>query len=73
VNGSLAWGSPDALAFTQRGLNHWLRAAWPAFSHSLSLQFMGFSTRDARAGVLAATEKRDPEFGAGCSDEAQRS
>jgi hypothetical protein len=37
------------------------------------LDFMGFSTPDARKRVLAAPDKRDPEFGAGCGDEARRS
>jgi enoyl-CoA hydratase len=58
----LATGSPTALGFTKRALNHWLRAAWPAFEHSLSLEFMGFGYQDAREGVAALREKRSPLF-----------
>src|SRR5690348_15240841 len=29
IAGRLAGGSADALAFTKRSINHWLRAAWP--------------------------------------------
>jgi enoyl-CoA hydratase len=50
------------LGFTKRALNHWLRAAWPAFEHSLSLEFMGFGYQDAREGVAALREKRSPLF-----------
>ena len=59
---TLAQGSPTALAFTKRSLNHWLRAAWPAFEHSLALEILGFSDADAREGVQAAHEKRAPQF-----------
>ena len=60
----LAAGSPTALAFTKRSLNHWLRAAWPAFEHSLALEMLGFAGRDAREGLAALNEKRAPKFGA---------
>lgn len=60
----LAAGSPSALAFTKRTLNHWLRAAWPAFEHSLALEIMGFAGPDAREGIAAVGEKRAPKFGA---------
>lgn len=59
---SLAAGSPTALAFTKRSLNHWLRAAWPAFEHSLSLEILGFAGADAREGLAALNEKRTPRF-----------
>jgi enoyl-CoA hydratase len=59
----LAQGSPTALAFTKRSLNHWLRAAWPAFEHSLALEVIGFASRDAREGLAALNEKRAPRFG----------
>jgi enoyl-CoA hydratase len=58
----LAAGSATALAFTKRSLNHWLRAAWPAFEHSLALEIMGFAGADAREGLAALTEKRAPRF-----------
>jgi enoyl-CoA hydratase len=59
----LVAGSPTALAFTKRSLNHWLRAAWPAFEHSLALEMLGFAGADAREGLAALTEKRAPRFG----------
>lgn len=58
----LACGSPSALGFTKRTLNHWLRAAWPAFEHSLALEFMGFAGSEAREGLQAFKEKRPPQF-----------
>jgi len=61
---TLAAGSPTALAFTKRSLNHWLRAAWPAFEHSLALEMLGFAGADAREGFAALNEKRTPNFGA---------
>lgn len=63
VAGTLAAGSPTALAFTKRSLNHWLRAAWPAFEHSLALEMLGFAGSDAREGFAALSEKRAPRFG----------
>ena len=60
---TLAAASPSALAFTKRSLNHWLRAAWPAFEHSLALEILGFCSADAREGVQAAQQKRPPQFG----------
>ena len=59
---TLAQGSPTALAFTKRSLNHWLRAAWPAFEHSLALEVLGFAGADAREGVAAAQARRSPRF-----------
>ena len=61
----LAAGSLSAIAFTKRSLNHWLRAAWPAFEHSLALEMLGFAGADAREGLAALNEKRAPRFGGG--------
>lgn len=58
----LAQSSPTAMTFTKRSLNHWLRAAWPAFEHSLALEILGFHHEDAREGFTAAIERRDPVF-----------
>ena len=58
----LSEGSPSAIAHTKRSLNHWLRAAWPAFEHSLALEMIGFAGHDAREGLAALTEKRQPVF-----------
>ena len=60
----LAQSSPTAMAHTKRSLNHWLRAAWPAFEHSLALEMMDFAGPDAREGLAALQEKRAPRFGA---------
>jgi enoyl-CoA hydratase len=54
----LAGLNPTALAFTKRSLNHWLRAAWPMFEHSLALEFMGFGMPETRAGFAAMSQKR---------------
>jgi len=43
-------GSPSALGFTERILNHWLRAACLAFEHSVALEMMGIANSDAREG-----------------------
>ncbi len=59
---TLAAGSPLALAATKRSLNHWLRAAWPAFEHSLAMEILGFAGADAREGMAAMAEKRAPHF-----------
>lgn len=58
----LAAASPTALAFTKRSLNHWLRAAWPAFEHSLALEMLGFAGADAHEGFSALNEKRPPRY-----------
>ena len=58
----LAAGSRGAIAHTKRALNHWLRAAWPAFEASLLAEMSGFAEADAREGVAALKEKRSPRF-----------
>jgi enoyl-CoA hydratase len=50
------------LAGIWRTLNHWLRAAWPAFEASLNAEIMGFGKADAREGMAAFKEKRTPRF-----------
>jgi enoyl-CoA hydratase len=62
VAGRLALGSPSALAFTKRTINHWLRTALPAFEHSLAAEMYGFTEPDAREGLKALREKRAPNF-----------
>lgn len=57
-----ARGSRTAQAFTKRSLNHWLRAAWPAFEHSLAVEMMGFASADASEGLVAIKEKRTANF-----------
>lgn len=62
VSRRLADGSPTALAWTKRSLNHWLRAAWPAFEASLATEILGFAGSDASEGFRALEEKRAPSF-----------
>jgi len=62
IAAQLAAGSPTAIGFTKRSLNHWLRAAWPAFEHSLALEMLGFAGGDAAEGLAALREKRAPRF-----------
>ncbi|MDB5798211.1 MAG: Enoyl-CoA hydratase [Paucimonas sp.] len=59
----LAAGSRTAIGHTKRSLNHWLRAAWPAFEASLLAELNAFGEADAREGVAALKEKRAPRFG----------
>ena len=68
---TLAAGSPTALAFTKRSLNHWLRAEWPAFEHSLALEVLGFAGSDAREGLAALNEKRPARFAGSQGSPAQ--
>ncbi|MGH9068832.1 MAG: enoyl-CoA hydratase/isomerase family protein [Acidimicrobiales bacterium] len=61
----LGQGPQDALRWTKRSLNHWLRMAGPAFEHSLALEMLSFFGEDAREGVAAVTEKRTAHFPSG--------
>lgn len=58
----LAIGSQQAIRFTKRSLNNWLRMAGPAFDQSLALEMLCFLGADAREGVAAVKEKRAPNF-----------
>ena len=64
VAARLAVGSAEALSWTKHTLNHWLRAAYPAFDASLAYEFLGFGLPDAREGLRSHQEKRPPSFGA---------
>jgi enoyl-CoA hydratase len=59
----LAKGSPTAIQWSKRALNHWFRLGWPAFEHSLAAELNGFANADAREGPAAITAKREPRFG----------
>jgi enoyl-CoA hydratase len=54
--------SPSALRWTKHTLNHWYRAAFPAFDASLAYEFYGFGGPDAAEGLAAHRAKRSPRF-----------
>lgn len=58
----LAAGSAEALSWTKHTLNHWLRAAYPAFDASVAYEFLGFLGPDPKEGLAAVKEKRPPRF-----------
>ncbi len=58
----LAAGPQQAVRFTKRSLNNWLRQAGPAFDASLAMEMLGFFSADVREGVSAVREKRQPRF-----------
>ena len=58
----LAKGSQPAARFTKRALNNWLRISQPAFDASPALEMICFLGGDAREGVNAIREKREPKF-----------
>jgi len=58
----LAAGSATAVQWTRRVMNHWLRQALPAFGESVALEMLGFLGPDAREGLAAVRERRDPRF-----------
>ncbi|MFZ5721242.1 MAG: enoyl-CoA hydratase/isomerase family protein [Pseudomonadota bacterium] len=62
VASRLANGATRAIAWTKHALNHWLRAAGPAFDASLALEFLGFTGPEAREGLASHREKRWPRF-----------
>jgi enoyl-CoA hydratase len=59
----LAKGSQTAVEWTRRVLNQHLRQGLPLFGESLALEMLGFLGPDAREGVAAIREKRQPRFG----------
>ena len=58
----LAEGAPSALRFTKYALNNWLRMAGPSFDASLALEMLGFAGPEAKEGLAAYQEKRNPVF-----------
>ena len=58
----LAAGSADALAWTKRTLNHWMRQAMPTFDSSLAYEMLTFFGHDVEEGERAVREKRRPRF-----------
>ncbi len=52
----------SAVQWTKHTLNHWYRAAGPAFDASLAYEFLGFGGPDVLEGVASHREKRAPIF-----------
>ncbi len=59
----LANGSQTAIQWTRRVLNEHLRQGLPLFGESLALEMLGFLGPDAKEGVAALRERREPRFG----------
>jgi enoyl-CoA hydratase len=62
VAGKLARGPQQAVRFTKRALNNWLRMFGPAFDASLAMEMLGFFGDDLAEGVAALKERRTPAF-----------
>ncbi len=62
VANKLATGPQNALRWTKRSLNNWIRTAGPIFDNSLALEMLGFFDADVSEGAKAIQEKRPPVF-----------
>jgi enoyl-CoA hydratase len=62
VADKLALGAQQAIRWTKRSLNNWLRMAGPIFDQSIALEILTFMDDDVREGVRAIREKRAPNF-----------
>jgi enoyl-CoA hydratase len=58
----IATGPQHAARWTKRTLNHWLRAAVPAFDASVAYEMLTFMGGDVREGARAIQEHRPPDF-----------
>ncbi len=58
----LALGSQQAIRWTKRSLNNWLRMAGPIFDQSIALEMLTFMGEDVHEGLRAIREKRPPRF-----------
>jgi enoyl-CoA hydratase len=58
----IAGGPQHAARWTKRTLNHWLRAALPAFDASVAYEMLSFMGADVREGAAALRERRRPDF-----------
>jgi enoyl-CoA hydratase len=64
----LAAGPQQAARWTKRTLNHWLRAALPAFDASVAYEMLTFLGEDVQEGVSSLREHRAPRFKPGSDD-----
>jgi enoyl-CoA hydratase len=62
VADKLAQGSQQAIRWTKRSLNNWLRLAGPIFDQSIALEMLTFMGEDVKEGLQAIREKRPPRF-----------
>jgi enoyl-CoA hydratase len=62
VADKLARGAQQAIRWTKRSLNNWLRLAGPIFDQSIALEMLTFMEEDVREGLAAIREKRPPRF-----------
>ena len=62
IVGRLAAGSATAIQWTKRAMNQWIRQALPTFGESMALEMLGFLGPDAREGLAAVRERREPQF-----------
>lgn len=62
VASRLAAGPAFAVQSTKHSLNHWLRAALPAFDASLAREMLGASGPEFREGLEAFLAARHPEY-----------
>src|SRR3984893_10854380 len=60
VADKLATGAQQAIRWTKRSLNNWLRMAGPIFDQSIALEMLTFMDEDVREGAAAIREKRPP-------------
>jgi len=62
IAGRIATGPQHAARWTKRTLNHWLRAAIPAFDASVAYEMLSFLGADVHEGARAITQRRPPRF-----------
>lgn len=62
IAAGLGQGPQQAIRWTKRALNNWLRTAGPVFDQSAAYEMLGFLGPDLREGVAALREKRPPRF-----------
>ena len=62
VAAKLARGSQTAIRATKKSINNWMRMAGPIFDDSLAREMLTFLRADAREGLAALKEKRQPDF-----------
>src|SRR5262249_22160486 len=62
VADKLATGAQQAIRWTKRSLNNWLRMAGPIFDQSVALEMLTFMDEDVREGARAIRANRAPRF-----------